>query len=61
MRIQMPWFPPLGLLTALFGSRTARMHAKDGGRHGVESFVLLALAWFPMLVWLLVQIPFMEK
>lgn len=62
MRVQMPWFPPMGLLTGFGGAAIARHLAKAGGsRHRRETWFILALTWFPMLVWLLIQWPFLEK
>ena len=62
MRVQMPWFPPLGLLTGLGGTGIARhLLQTPGHRHRRDAWFVLALTWFPLLVWALVQFPFLEK
>ncbi|HEX9081336.1 MAG TPA: hypothetical protein VF768_03600 [Holophagaceae bacterium] len=62
MRFQMPWFPPFGLLAGLGGTGIARHLVQTGGRrHRREAGFILALTWFPLLVWFLVQFPFVEK
>ncbi len=62
MRFQMPWFPPFGLLSGLGGTAVARHLVQTGGRrHRWEAWFVLALTWFPLLVWCLVQCPFVEK
>ncbi|GLH69731.1 hypothetical protein GETHPA_12640 [Geothrix rubra] len=62
MRIQMPWFPPVGLLTGIGGATVARHLVHAGGRrHRLEAGFILALTWFPTLIWLLVQLPFLAR
>jgi hypothetical protein len=58
MRIQMPWFPPLGFLAGAAGVQTARHLFRAGGpRHRIEAFLLVLMSWFPLFVWCLVQLP----
>lgn len=62
MRIQMPWFPPFGLLTGAAGVQTARHLVRAGGqRHRIEAFFLVIMSWFPLLVWCLVQFPGLSR
>ncbi len=62
MRFQMPWFPLLGLFSGLGGTTVARHLVQSGvRRHRREAWLVLALTWFPMLLWILVQLPFVEK
>lgn len=62
MRVQMPWFPPLGVLSGLGGTQMARHFFHVGGRRQwLEAGFALVLGWFPLLVWLLIQFLFLEK
>lgn len=62
MRIQMPWFLPMGLAAGLVGIQTARHLFRAGGRrHSWEAWFVSALCWFPLFVWLLIQFPFLSR
>lgn len=62
MRIQMPWFMPMGLATGLAGTQIARHLFRAGGkRHWLEAWFVSALTWFPLIVWLLIQFPFVSR
>ncbi len=51
----MPWFLPLGAAMAFVGTRAAvRMHREGRGKG--DSLLLLALCWFPLLIWLLLHV-----
>jgi len=54
MNIVLPWFLPFGITLALFGLRTALVERRvRGGRWRRDSIMIAALAWFPMLIWVL--------
>jgi len=54
----MGWFLPLGVLIAALGTRTAWRNrgAHPGPRRDPAWWLLLVLAWLPMLCWILAQI-----
>ena len=55
MHLLMPWFLPLAAGTACLLSRTAIVvfQAREGKR--LDGLLLMALAWFPLMIWFLAQ------
>jgi len=55
MHLLMPWFLPLAAGLAFIGSRTARGIYRERGRNSPDGHLMLALAWIPLLVWVVAQ------
>jgi flagellar biogenesis protein FliO len=55
MPVVMPWFLPLATGMGYLISRTAMGLFKERGRRRLDGSLLLILAWFPLLIWLLAQ------
>ncbi|WP_306590592.1 hypothetical protein [Geothrix sp. 21YS21S-4] len=54
MHLLLPWFLPAAALVGWLGTASARTLA-PGGRQGRDRVALLAVAWSPLLIWLLAQ------
>jgi hypothetical protein len=54
MHLTMPWFFPVGIAMAFFGSRTAVIEKRArGGRWRRDSLFLAVLVWAPLVLWVL--------
>lgn len=57
MALRMLWFLPAGVAAGLYGIPVARHLFHQGGpRHRTEAWFVMALSWFPLLLWLLNQL-----
>lgn len=55
LHFAMPWFLPLAAGVAYACSRVAmRLHRGEGRKTG-QALVILAIGWYPVLSWLVVQ------
>lgn len=54
-RVGMPWFISLAALVA-YGCTSAALRIHRGeGRRPWQAFVMVALGWYPVLIWLIAQ------
>ena len=54
-RFALPWFFPLAAGTAYACSRVALRIHRGEGRRPLQALLMLALGWYPVLVWLVAQ------
>ena len=62
MAIRMLWFLPVGILTGLGGMNLSHyLRRKGEKRYLVDARLVLALAWLPLIIWLLNQVFHFER
>jgi len=50
----MPWFLPVGISIGCIGTHTAVVEKRlRGGRWHIDSMLLAALGWVPLMLWVL--------
>lgn len=55
MHLVMPWFLPMAAGVAFVGTRLAKGLFHREGRLGSDGLLMLTLAWFPLLMWIIAQ------
>jgi hypothetical protein len=55
MPILMPWFLPVAAGMGFLLSRTAAHTLEERGWRKLDGPLLLILAWFPLVIWILAQ------